>query len=93
MITVMFSCDACSLKDEEVQVRARKSHEDVVWWLENIVMLAIAKRHALRSILCESNTASEVNIPIDKDDPNSWIGKQTERKPIDERDLLWIKNK
>jgi len=81
MITVLFSCDACGLVDEECQVRARREDEDVVFYVKNVIASAVAVKHASKSLLCEAKEMKNLKIPIDKDDPDGWIGKQTDQVP------------
>ena len=79
MIAVLFSCKLCGLEDAECKVRARESGEDVVKWMQYVTR-EVSLAHGRKSLFCNPKTLSEVKIPIDKDDPEAWIGKQPEDK-------------
>jgi hypothetical protein len=81
MITVLFSCDRCGLKDAECIVRARAEDDDVVHYVRDVVMHAVAKRHATLSLLCDATSIQNLKIPVDTKDPDGWIGKQTDMVP------------
>jgi hypothetical protein len=81
MITVLFSCTECGLVDVECQVRARPKEEDVVKYVGQVVARAVQEKHTRLSILCEAKTIQDLKIPFDTDDPDGWIGKQTDQVP------------
>jgi hypothetical protein len=81
VISVRFSCDGCGLKDEIVQVPARKSEENVVAWMHASVATAYTFHHSVVSPHCTSKNMSNLKIPIDTADPDAWIGKQTDLIP------------
>jgi hypothetical protein len=82
-ITIMYSCDLCGLVDVTCQVREREDpdQETVEHYLNYAVTRAIAHDHQLRSFGCENNRISQLKIPMDNSDPNSWIGKYTPTLP------------
>lgn len=81
MIAVRFSCKECGLKDIRVSVSARQEDEDVVHWVEKVMTVALCQRHALLSPSCRPKQLSDLKIPIEPDDHDGWIGKQTDIVP------------
>lgn len=81
MITVLFSCDTCGLKDVECLVRARQEQEGVVEWMQKVVLRCIADRHRSLRLFCDAKSLQNLKIPLDDDDESAWIGKQTDNKP------------
>ena len=85
MITVLFTCERCGLKDVHLQVPARESPlDDVCEWMQQTV-LAVSERHGELSPRCRAKRLAALKIPMDKDDPNDWIGKQTDRIPPEDK--------
>ena len=62
-IEVMYSCEHCQLLRVKVQVPARCT-EDVVTWLEQVAVRAVAADHLRRSPHCLSTQLSELFVPI-----------------------------
>lgn len=82
MITVLFSCKECGLKDVPVEVRARESpEEDVILYVEKVIGKAVMEKHTRMSLLCDATTIQDLKVPIDPTDPHDWIGKQTSIVP------------
>lgn len=81
MISCRFSCAECGLTDVLVSVRARDEAINVVEWMEGTVIVAIVRRHRLLSPWCRAKEIKEIKIPLDRDDPDAWVGKQTDRIP------------
>ena len=75
-ITVMFSCE-CGLTDVEVKVRAREKHEDVKYYVEQVISREVAHVHFLKSGgKCSLPKMKYLKIPMPPDnDPDPWIGK------------------
>lgn len=81
-ITCRFSCSVCGLKHEKVQVRARRSpEEDIVKWMNYVVVRTISERHQILSFTCPAIRVEDLMIPIDKDDPEFFVGKYTPLVP------------
>lgn len=77
MITVLFSCNACGLKDHSVQVPARETADvDVVEWMLTKVMVSIADEHLRMSPRCKSTRARDIKIPCP--DNSEFVGQQIE---------------
>lgn len=83
MITVLFSCESCGLTDVACPVQAREGHEDVIWWMKNIVGPSLVLEHEFRGKPgCMTKTFKDVKIPMPpKGDPNPGVGKQTDEVP------------
>jgi hypothetical protein len=62
-VKVKYSCTLCGVHRVEVDVPAR-TNEDVVFWMQEVLGLAVSNDHRARSPLCESRTMSEVMIPL-----------------------------
>lgn len=60
---VRFSCEKCGLVDTEADVRERRSGEDIMHWIEEVMMVKIARRHAILSLMCEPKSLQNVKIP------------------------------
>ena len=63
-ITVRYSCHECGLKNIEVPVQARGA-EDIVTWVEEIMIVACGHDHMRRSPSCHPEILSDIMIPID----------------------------
>lgn len=81
MITVLFTCRECGLTDCEVAVEAREESQGVIWWMQEVVTVAIRAKHVLLAPLCMAKEMANLKIPIDTSSPDNWIGKQTEIVP------------
>lgn len=67
MIRVRYSCAACDVEEQEVDVRPREPGEDVAAWMREAVQAGIGIDHRSRSPWCRSTTAANVKIPLPKD--------------------------
>lgn len=75
-IGIKYSCAICKTVDREVQVPARLSpDEDVVKWMEETALRRIGQDHFTRMPGCWAKELKNIKIPIDKDDPDHWVGK------------------
>lgn len=75
MITCKYSCKVCGIVNREVQVPARTT-EDVVVWMQKVVALAIFIDHRQKSPKCNSETISDLMIPMP---PGAeFVGQQIE---------------
>lgn len=84
MVTVAFSCDGCGLKNTKVKVLPCKKEEDVVWWVQHIVMASISLHHSFVSPNCTSKEVKNIVIPVGGvDQEDAWIGKDTDSVPPD----------
>lgn len=76
MIKVKYSCHACGIKHQEIQVSPRLPEQDVVKWVRDISGLAISFDHGFRSPNCKSKVY-DVCIPTPKG--NDGIGESQEK--------------
>lgn len=82
MLTVLFSCRECGLKDARAKVPARESSSvSVVWWMKEVCLPAVVAAHALLSPVCFPKELHDLKIPLDENDPDGWVGKQTDSVP------------
>jgi hypothetical protein len=51
--------------------------------MENVCIKAVADWHKFLSPVCTCRKMSDLKIPLDQDDPSSWIGKETTNIPPD----------
>jgi len=72
MTPVMFNCQGCGLKNEVVNVEARKTNEDIVKWMKKVTS-AVNIRHTMKSMSCTS-TKCDLVIPLPKD--GNFIGAE-----------------
>lgn len=80
MITVMFSCDGCGLKDHKIQVPARETaEEDVRIWMAKLGGW-IGEEHQRLSPNCKSMTMKDLKIPLKHTDGTEaeFLGQQLE---------------
>lgn len=76
MITILFTCDNCGLKDEKAFVRFRHEGEDVLEWMKE-VQRQLSVFHDLASpgipyagsvtVPCRPKELTLIKIPIAKD--------------------------
>jgi len=66
-IQVRYSCPLCGLVDTEIPVKAR-GEEDVVTWMEETVIIALANDHNARSPFCKPKQLHNIMIPIQNAD-------------------------
>jgi len=77
MITVLFSCSKCGLKDVPVQVPARESAQsDVVHWVKIVVGTAIGEAHEKMSPHCHPEVLDNIKIPAQPE--AEFLGQQIE---------------
>lgn len=74
-VGVRYSCDLCGIKDREVQVQARGG-ENVVEWMENTCIIALANDHARLSPNCRPQTLTNLMIPVSGADKIGGVIKQ-----------------
>lgn len=55
----------------DLQVPSRAPAVDIVMWVEDVVMHAVAKDHKIRSPLCREKTMAEILLPAP---PDGFIG-------------------
>ena len=60
---IMFSCKGCGLVDCRVKVRVRYLGEEVLKWIELVVMPAVGSYHHFCSPTCHSEVC-DLKIPI-----------------------------
>jgi hypothetical protein len=63
IIEVLYTCEECGLTDVPVPVVARTT-EDVVVWLEQVAVPALARDHARRSPRCHVDKFADVKVPM-----------------------------
>jgi hypothetical protein len=63
VITVLYSCPGCGLKNVSCEVYARTT-EDVIFWVENVMGYALVRDHHRRSPECAAQTMRQVTIPM-----------------------------
>lgn len=63
IITCLYSCEGCGIKDARVDVVARAADEDVVAWMDQAVR-SLARDHSRRSPHCRPQSLQEIKIPI-----------------------------
>lgn len=80
-IACRFSCDRCKLRDVICPVEARAKSMDVISWMNDVVLPTVGRRHHELSPHCRTKQLQDLKIPFDKDDPDGWIGKQTDQVP------------
>lgn len=80
MITVLFSCEECGVRDQAVEVTARKSHEDISKWMNTTMIETVAARHYLLSPHCKAKKITALKIPLNNTD-DAFIGQQTSNIP------------
>lgn len=73
MVTVMFDCKKCGLKQQKVQVPARET-EDVVKWVEKVRQLC-GDEHLRLSPTCNSEKV-DLYLPVPPE--AEFIGQQNE---------------
>lgn len=67
MIKCFYSCDACGIKRQHVDVPERDpGTHNVVEWLDGVAAPRLILDHHARSPLCRPKTLSEVGIPYDE---------------------------
>lgn len=76
MITVLYSCKQCGLKDRAVQVPAREHQDvDVVRWMREVVGSVLSDDHRRASPHCRPDSLSDIKIPLADAE---FIGQQVE---------------
>lgn len=75
MMRVYFRCRVCQLKTHvDIAGRTDPNKEDVVDWVNRVAALASVK-HSMESHHCPAKEM-DIMIPMPKDEPNTWIGKE-----------------
>lgn len=64
MIEILYSCDKCGAKDRKVPVRHRHPAEDVVAWMQGVVVPALGRDHDAKSPGCRITRLTNVKIPL-----------------------------
>ena len=74
-ITIESTCGDCHIRDMKVNVPARLSpNQDVKKWMDKVGEI-VSFQHSLFSPECKATHLDNLKIPIDKEDPDHWIGK------------------
>jgi hypothetical protein len=84
MIKIRYSCcnPNCSCQEQLVTIRARSDTEDVVKYMQETVTPALVSHHKKKSPNCPARKMKGVIIGYGpKDDPNPWIGKESDETP------------
>jgi len=76
LITLLYSCPSCGLKDRKCIVPERDRADDVTVWLHEKVMPCIRDDHASASPRCRAKTIADLKIPVDKNNPDHAIGER-----------------
>ena len=66
-IGLTYTCNECGLKDVTVQIVARTT-EDIVDWMQDVLIPKLAQDHWNRSPSCIATTLSQVKIPLAKNE-------------------------
>jgi hypothetical protein len=82
LISVLYSCRACGLKDRSVIVPERDPAEDVVHYVQSVVGECVGADHANISPRCTATHLTELKIPVDPENPNAPIGAKVPPKPL-----------
>ncbi len=64
LITVMYSCKACGLKDRKVIVPERGENQDVVDYMNGTVTECIMDDHARKSPGCNPESLQDLMVPF-----------------------------
>lgn len=64
-VQVKYECKTCGSGQRTVTVVARRDGQDVVAYVENVVGMAVARDHAVKSPLCRAKKISNLMIPVD----------------------------
>lgn len=64
MTDILYTCRACSLYDIKINVRFRKSNEDIIHWMNHAVIPLISDDHHKRSPICAVTTLTDIKIPL-----------------------------
>lgn len=67
-ITGKYTCMACRLVNQLVELPVRRPLEDVVHYVKVSVAACVAADHAERSPWCTSRTMTDLKIPLPKGD-------------------------
>lgn len=62
-ILVYYSCPDCGLKKVACSVKAREE-EDVIQWMEGVMMGALKRDHERRSPTCRPKALVDIMIPM-----------------------------
>lgn len=62
-MAIKYVCARCGADQIEVEVRFRRSSEDVVHWMEHAAIPAVAADHIIRSPWCRAKTV-DLKIPV-----------------------------
>lgn len=76
-VEVRYTCHRCAAKERMLEVRARREDEDVVEWVQGVVMTAVAYDHG--AFNCDS-TKVDLKIHLPKD--AEYIGQAPEQRTI-----------
>ena len=66
-IRCFYSCSACKLKKQFVEVPERDTTLDVVTWLNTVAVPALVRDHESKSPGCRPKEFTEVGIPYNKE--------------------------
>lgn len=66
MFKVMFSCKVCGLVDEEAECRYRRPDEDIIHYLQKVILPAVNLQHQLESFTCPAKNV-DLKLPMPED--------------------------
>lgn len=66
-IACLYTCDACGIKDQTVDVPERDpATHDVIQWFEGIAIPCVVLDHHARSPLCRPKKLTSIGIPFEE---------------------------
>jgi hypothetical protein len=66
-VQIQYKCRLCAITNGRVTVKARTLSDNILEWMDKVVIEAIAKDHRHRSPLCLAKEITEVKIPVQDD--------------------------
>lgn len=64
-VQVKYECKTYGSGQRTVTVAARRDGQDVIAYVENVVVAAVARDHSVKSPLCGAREISNLMIPVD----------------------------
>lgn len=75
-VKIRYKC-ACLQDEVAIDIEARRPHQDIAEWMENVVTPALTKDHRQRSPICQATAVEYLKLAVPED--GRRIGDGNER--------------
>ncbi len=75
-VKIRYKC-ACLQDEVTLDIQARRPHQDIAEWMENIVTPALGVDHRKRSPICQATAVEYLKLAVPEDGRNIGEGNES----------------